>query len=183
MTVPDSVSYSALASLLAADNKPPASPVIPTLEFGDDNGAPCSLQLAVMCLIQQSRSGVNLCQLITASLFLLYNAQSGFRKWERLAAAGEGPFAEDPEQERQAAALAMRELSAAIDGVAPALEDINRALLVPLISRRMAELGISAPLTQEQQGEQLSHLLIDDELLNDLGLERSTITRFLSSHF
>lgn len=181
MNIPDSVSYDALASLIASDGKVPHSPVIPTLHFGDDNGAPCSLQLAILCLIQQSRSGVNLCQLITASLFLLYNAESGFRKWEDLATRGEAPFDADSEQEREAAALAMRELSEVIHAVAPALENLNRALIVPLISRRMAELGIQQSMSDEQQGEPLSRLLVDEELLGDLQISRPEVTRFLSS--
>lgn len=182
MTIPDSVSHSTLASLLAAGGKAPASPVIPTLEFGSEGGAPCSLQLVVMCLIQQSRSGVNICQIVTAALFLLHNAQSEFEKWERLAETGDFPFADASPEERHDAAFDMRELSAVMNAITSQLENINRALLVPLIAQRMNEINLPTPRTEEQRTNQLSQLLIDDDLLNDLGINRSDVNRFLSSH-
>lgn len=182
MNIPDSVSYGTLASLLAAGGKAPASPVIPSLEFGNEGGAPCSLQLVVMCLIQQSRSGVNICQIVTAALFLLHNAQSEFEKWERLAQAGDVPFADASAEERREATFAMRELLATMSAITPQLENINRALLVPLIAQRMSEARLPTPRTEEQRTDQLSRLLIDDDLLNDLGIDRSDVNRFLASH-
>lgn len=179
--IPDSISHQALAALLAGDDRLPVSPVLPSLEFGSDAGAPCNLQIAILALIQQSRSGVNLCQLVTALLFLLYNAESAFQQWHQRAVDGDPPFDHDDLQDREATAVAMAELIGVVNAVAPILEDLNRALITPLVARRLEQLG-KRPSDEEQQGDFYSRLLVSDELLDDLDLPRHGVTQFLSAH-
>ena len=179
--IPDSISHQALAALIANSDKLPASPVLPSLEFGADAGAPCNLQIAILALIQQSRSGVNLCQLVTALLFLLYNAESSFQQWHQRAVNGEPPFDHDDLQDREATAMAMAEFVAVAKAIAPALEDLNRALVGPLVARRIQQIG-QRPEAEEQQGHFYSQLLVSDELLDDLSLTRDDVTQFLSAH-
>jgi hypothetical protein len=180
--IPDAISADALTSLLGQRRGAPASSVIPELDLGGTLGAPCDLQFVISQLIARSATGTNLVQMLVAGMHLLTEAESHFaEQLERLATA-QPPFDRANSDEQH---MVRRLLTAHIHHVQLAiaqLEPLLQAVSVPMYQARTRQL-MEGPY-QGQTGiplpELRSHLLISDELIASLGLERSAITAYLN---
>ena len=180
--IPDTVSTEMLSSLLRGRNPMPLSEAIPALDFGGENGAPCDLQFAICQLIERSEHGVNIIQMLVAAMHLLSEVESHFEKHADSLAREDAPYDQLSAGEQQTLARVMREHLMYLKVSLKHLEDVLTPVGYPYYAMRSKEL-IQGPLADKQLDlrEFRSHLLISDELIKSLGLERSALTTYLDS--
>lgn len=180
--IPDKISAAALAALAGQRGGLPLSPVLPSLQFGDEDGGPCDLQLAVLLLIKGSYGGVNVVQELTLALHLLFRIQSTLSEHQQMASDGDGLFEDVDEHTRSLIGRDIRSFRKAVDFATSCISDVHATVTVPAIQRRaQALLGEHATFTEEELAKVRSQLLISDEILSGLQLDRTQITEFLES--
>lgn len=180
--IPSAVSAADLAAVLSKRGKLPPASALPSLQFGDDDcGGPCDLQLAVMLLIDRSDSGVNLVQEATCALWLLHRIQEQIESHHNQATAGEGIFdslSGEPLERVRGELGAMRNLIGEINS---SLMVLHSGMTIPAVERRCraAMAASTTELSDEQLSALRSQLLISDEVIESLGLERKVVDQFL----
>lgn len=183
-SIPDAISSDALKSLLSNDQEAPISELIPELNFGNAFGGPCDLQFVISSIIAKSVSGVNLIQLLMASLHLLCEAERHMLKQHKALLDEDSKFSSLPEDERRSLARITERHHIQLKSAVMALEQILDAY-APMSSHvRVDELIKSGTIKRDSKlpGDQLrSILLISDELLETLNLTREEMTHFLSN--
>jgi hypothetical protein len=180
--IPDTISAEALSSLLRGRNPMPLSDVIPALDFGGENGAPCDLQFAICQLIERSEHGINIIQMLVSAMHLLSEVESHFERHMESLAREHAPYDQLTAGEQQTLARVMREHLMYLKVSLKHLEDVLTPVGYPYYAMRSKEL-IAGPLADKQLDlrEFRSYLLISDELIKSLGLERSALTTYLDS--
>lgn len=180
--IPDTISAEALTNLLRGRNPMPLSDVIPALDFGGENGAPCDLQFAICQLIERSEHGINIIQMLVAAMHLLSEVESHFEQHMESLAREDAPYDQLTAGEQQTLARVMREHLMYLKVSLKHLEDVLTPVGYPYYAMRSKEL-IAGPLADKQLDlrEFRSYLLISDELIKSLGLERSALTTYLDS--
>jgi hypothetical protein len=179
--IPDSVSVETLKSLIGNQQPLPGASQFPAIDFGGKLGGPADLQYALCLLIQRSTDGVSVTQVLFAALQLLSVAQAHFESIiDRLDPA-------DPDiadisakdmalikrtMESQAADMrdAMRAVSAVASLLGPALTDQRGKRIAAAMSNG----------TFMHRSEFFSRLLISDEFIESLGIERAAISDFVN---
>lgn len=180
--IPDTVSTEMLSSLLRGRNPMPLSEGIPALNFGGENGAPCDLQFAICQLIERSEHGVNIIQMLVAAMHLLSEVESHFEKHAESLAREDAPYNELSAGEQQTLARVMREHLMYLKVSLKHLEDVLTPVGYPYYAMRSKDLIDGALAGKELDLREFrSHLLISDELINSLGLERPALTTYLDS--
>lgn len=182
---PDAISAAHLAAVLNQRGVMPTSPVLPALRFGDDDcGGPCDLQLAIHLLINGSAGGTNMIQEVTAALWLLHRVQEQFEGHLRQAQGGTGIFDHLQGPALQRVQEELTTLYRLIDGINDALMQLHGTVTVPAIERRVRHLHLplDSSMSEQQQLNLRSQLLISDELLEDLAVERQHLEPLLSNH-
>jgi len=180
--VPDSVSSEALRSFLHRPAGLPESALIPEINLGGSRGAPCDLQFVISQVIARSSTGTNIVQMLCASMHLLTEIESHFEDQLERLVLEEEPFQNLSASEQQGVGRVMRENLLALRTSMHALEGSISELTLAFYHVRSE--GIMAgpmhgkPLDME---EFRSHMLISDELLASLGLERGAVTAYLNA--
>lgn len=178
--IPDSVSPEMLKNLLGNHKILPGSEQFPALDFGGKFGGPADLQYVMCLLIQQSSDGVNIAQMLFAALHLLAITQSHFESTvDRLDHdKPEMPTITDEEFEiikstMRAQAADIRDAIRAVDSVA--------SLLGPALSAQRAQRIVEEVPhgSVMHRSEFFSRMLISDELLRSLGIDRAAISDFV----
>ena len=171
-----------LSQLLRGRNPMPLSEVIPVLDFGGESGAPCDLQFAICQLIERSEHGVNIIQMLIAAMHLLTEVESHFERHTESLAREDAPYCELSASEQQSIARIMRDHLLRLKVSIKHLEDVLTPVAYPYHAMRSKEL-IEGPLAGKQLDlrDFRSHLLISDELINSLELERPALTAYLDS--
>lgn len=176
--IPDAISFSELSNYLSDKPHMPVSPVIPELNLGGPDGGICDLQFAIMQLIQRSDNGCNVLQLLSAAIHLMLEVELHFSEQIRRAEAELPPFDDAGEAERLDVARVLRGLTMSLKASSGLTEDLFSALMANFGSKRVQFVrdritGVPTP------SEFRSHLLISDELISGLQLDRASVTRYL----
>lgn len=178
--IPDSISPKELAALLAAAGEFPLSDTIPELNFGTEAGGPCDLQFALMQLIQKSADGISVPQALTAALYLLHTA------WGSLQRTGEDLAECTPEEipnelDREQGRALIAHFATAISQAAEIGESVHHLMIVPLVEHRANALGLKpSRLEGEERSTAICRLLISDEALASMNLEREPVVKFFA---
>lgn len=178
--IPSSVSTEMLDALLRNRNPLPASAVIPSLDLGGERGAPCDLQFSICQLIERSANGTNIIQMLVAAMHLLVEVESHFDRHITYAMQEDPPYDDLPAVDQQSIARLLRQQLLALRVTLQQLEEVLTTVGYPYYQQRAAELvqGVF-------QGKKTSlrdfrsHMLISDELLSSLELERQGVTDYL----
>lgn len=169
-----------LNTLLHGRNPLPAAEVIPALDFGGEYGAPCDLQFAICQLIERSAGGTNIIQMLVASMHLLTEVESHFERHLNSLALEDEPYNTLSAQEQKVLARVMREHTMMLKAGLKHLEEVLAEVGYPYYTQRAQEL-INDRFQQKRvlMRDFRSHLLISDELLVSLGIDRSAVTTYL----
>lgn len=178
--IPDSISAEMLSTLLRSRNPLPLSEVVPALDFGGECGAPCDLQFSICQLIERSTGGTNIIQMLVASMHLLTEVESHFERHLTSLAQEDEPYDQLSGADQQMLARLMREHTLLLKVSLKHLEEVLTQVGYPYYAQRAQEL-------MQERSEQKrillrdfrSQLLISDELLTSLGLERAAVTTYL----
>lgn len=176
--IPDSISFAQLHNYLAEKPHLPISDVIPELNLGGSDGGICDLQFAIMQLIQKSTDGCNVLQLLSASIHLMMEVEFHFAEQIRRAEAELPPFDTASERDRAEITSILRGIVMALKASSGLSEDLFGALTQNFGMRRMQSIR-DRTASATSPSEFRSHLLISDELLKCLQLERDPVTRYL----
>ena len=173
--IPDSVSPDLLKELLHSRGGIPTSDVMPELNLGGPDGAPCDLQFAIKQLVMRSTSGSNFIQLLVAATHLLLEAEDFYANQLRSQLPDDG-----------------RKLSAIEAAILAEMSDLNRFISTAIHNLQVFTEAISYPFWIERAKrvkselpkgfateEFHSHLLISDALLASLEIDRTAITAYL----
>lgn len=178
--IPDSISSEMLSTLLRSRNPLPLSEVVPALDFGGECGAPCDLQFSICQLIERSTGGTNIIQMLVASMHLLTEVESHFERHLTSLAQEDEPYDQLSGADQQMLARLMREHTLLLKVSLKQLEEVLTQVGYPYYAQRAQELMKDR---SEQKRILLrdfrSQLLISDELLASLGLERAAVTTYL----
>ena len=178
--IPDSISPEMLDTLLRGRNPLPISQVVPGLDFGGELGAPCDLQFAICQLIERSSNGTNIIQMLVAAMHLLTDVESHFEKHLNSLALEDEPYDQLPAADQQALGRLMREHTLGLKVAVKHLEDVLTQVGYPFYSQRAQALIDDRFKTKRVLMRDFrSHLLISDELLDSLEIERSAVTTYL----
>lgn len=179
--IPDSVSSDLLNSLLDKRYSLPPSDKIPVLNFGGYSGGPSDLQLVIGQLIEKSANGVNVTQMLVAALHLMHEVRLHLKQQLQDLHDGNETYAGiDKSMRRRAYSALRRDLMDLTEGLAhtnnavAAFMEACMTVRADDISAQFAGGKVDLPTFR-------SYLLISEELLSDLGIERSVVTDFL--HF
>jgi hypothetical protein len=178
--IPNSVSTEMLDALLRNRNPLPASTVIPSLDLGGERGAPCDLQFSICQLIERSTNGTNVIQMLVAAMHLLVEVESHFERHVTYAMQEEPPYDDLPAADQQGIARLLRQQLLALRVTLQQLEEVLTTVGYPYYQQRAAELvqGVFQGKKTNLR-EFRSHMLISDELLSSLELERQGVTDYL----
>lgn len=178
--IPDSISSEMLHTLLRGRNPLPASEVIPSLDFGGEHGAPCDLQFSICQLIERSSHGTNIIQMLVAAMHLLTEVESHFEQHLTSLAQEDEPYDQLSAVDQQALGRLMREHTLLLKTSLKHLEDVLTQVGYPYYAQRAQQLMQERPPQQRLLMRDFrSQLLISDELLASLGLERAAVTTYL----
>lgn len=181
--IPHAVSTEALHSLLERSSGGfPVSTVVPSLNFGGALGAPCDLQFVVSQLIHRSATGTNLVQLLVAATHLLSESENHFSEQLARLDNPEAPYDRLNTAERQATLRLAEQHRDQLRAALGCLEQLLQDFSMPFYQARSRSL-INGPLAGQSipVHEFRSHLLISDELLESLELQRPAVTAFLNA--
>lgn len=178
--IPDSISSDMLNTLLRGRNPLPTGDRIPVLDFGGECGAPCDLQFSICQLIERSAGGTNIIQMLVAAMHLLTEVESHFEKHLRSLEQEDEPFDQLPAHEQQVLARVMREHTMYLKASLKHLEDVLARVGYPYYTQRAQDL-VKERFTHGRvlMRDFRSHLLISDELLESLGIDRAAVTTYL----
>lgn len=178
--IPDSISPEMLDTLLRGRNPLPISQVVPALDFGGEIGAPCDLQFAICQLIERSSNGTNIIQMLVAAMHLLTDVECHFEKHLNSLALEDEPYDQLPAADQQALGRVMRGHTMGLKVAVKHLEDVLTQVGYPYYSQR-AQALIEDRFKDKRvlMRDFRSHLLISDELLDSLDVERSAVTTYL----
>ena len=178
--IPDSISSEMLNSLLRGRNPLPISEVVPALDFGGELGAPCDLQFSICQLIERSTGGTNIIQMLVAAMHLLTEVEAHFERHMNSLALEDEPYNTLSAPEQQTLARVMREHTLLLKVSLKHLEEVLTQVGYPYYAQRAQEL-INDRFQQKRvlMRDFRSQLLISDELLASLGIERSAVTTYL----
>jgi hypothetical protein len=178
--IPDSISPEMLDTLLRGRNPLPISQVVPALDFGGELGAPCDLQFAICQLIERSANGTNIIQMLVAAMHLLTDVESHFEKHLNSLALEDEPYDQLPAADQQALGRVMRAHTMGLKVAVKHLEDVLTQVGYPFYSQRaQALIEDRFKAKRVLMRDFRSHLLISDELLDSLDVERSAVTTYL----
>jgi hypothetical protein len=178
--IPDSISPEMLDTLLRGRNPLPISQVVPALDFGGELGAPCDLQFAICQLIERSTNGTNIIQMLVAAMHLLTDVESHFEKHLNSLALEDEPYDQLPAADQQALGRVMRAHTMGLKVAVKHLEDVLTQVGYPFYSQRaQALIEDRFKAKRVLMRDFRSHLLISDELLDSLDVERSAVTTYL----
>lgn len=169
-----------LNTLLRGRNPLPASEAVPALDFGGECGAPCDLQFAICQLIERSAGGTNIIQMLVAAMHLLTEVEAHFERHLNSLALEDEPYNTLSGPEQQVLARVMREHTMLLKVSLKHLEEVLTKVGYPYYAQRAQEL-INDRFQQKRvlMRDFRSQLLISDELLASLGIERSAVTTYL----
>lgn len=175
--IPDAISASALGALLSGRQRLPLSTVIPSLNFGGAIGGSCDLQFAINQLICAS-SGVNLVQILCAAIHLVTEMDSSLLHQLQAIERGDAPYDQASETERQILQRYISQNRRGLQGSLLHLESVMTVLMPTFAYERIQWLRQHHGLIGDLPSFR-SQLLISDELLRDLELERQVVTDYL----
>lgn len=169
-----------LNTLLRGRNPLPASEAIPALDFGGELGAPCDLQFSICQLIERSANGTNIIQMMVAAMHLLTEVESHFEHHINSLALEDEPYDQLSAVDQQGLARVMREHTLLLKVSLKHLEDVLTQVGYPYYTQRAQDL-IKDRFQQKRvlMRDFRSQLLISDELLASLGIERAAVTTYL----
>lgn len=176
--IPDSISFKELSNFLRDKPSLPLSTVIPELDLGGPIGGVCDLQFAIMQLIQRSAKGCNILQLLSAAIHLLTEVEFHFAEQINRVDAELPPFDKTSEEDRKEVITTLRGLILSLRTANGLNEELFTGLMHNFGIRRIQAIRdqITGVITPE---EFRSHLLISDELLDGLQLQRDPVTEYL----
>jgi hypothetical protein len=169
-----------LNTLLRGRNAMPSSELIPALDFGGECGAPCDLQFAICQLIERSVGGTNIIQMMVASIHLLAEVDSHFERHTRSLELEDEPYDSLSGSQQQALARVFREHMLLLKSSLNQLEELLAKAGYPYYSQR-AQGIINGPLGDKRvlMRDFRSRVLISDELLDSLQINRDDVTNYL----
>ena len=169
-----------LDTLLRRRNPLPASDIIPALDFGGELGAPCDLQFSICQLIERSNKGTNIIQMLVAAMHLLTEVESHFEKHLNSLLQEDDPYDQLNADDQQKLGALMREHTMLIKVGIRHLEDVLTQVGYPYYTQRAQGL-IKERFTEQRvlMRDFRSQLLISDELLASLGIDRAAVTTYL----
>lgn len=176
--IPNAVSFAELSNHLRDKPYFPLSGAIPELNLGGQEGGICDLQFAIMQLIQRSATGCNVLQMLSASIHLMMEVEFHFAEQLRRVEAELPPFDDAPQKDKDDVARALRALLVSLRTSSGLTESLFAQLTNTFGYRRLEELR-SQGVNHSNTAELRSYLLISDELLSSLELERSPVTDYL----
>lgn len=176
--IPNAASFAELSNYLRDKPHFPLSDAIPQLNLGGQEGGICDLQFAIMQLIQRSDAGVNVLQMLSASIHLMLEVEFHFAEQLRRVEAELPPFNDAPQADKDDVARALRALLVSLRTSSGLTESLFSQLTSTFGFRRLEDLRKrgARPITT---AELRSYLLISDELLSSLNLDRSPVTEYL----
>lgn len=178
--IPDSISPERLSRLLRNRNPLPASDLIPELDFGGDMGAPCDLQFSIAQLIERSNTGTNIIQMLVASMHLLTEVESHLDRHLQQVLIEDEPYADLPARDQKALAALMRSHLLNLRASLHQLEDTLAQVGYPYYYARARDLVKSKFSVEDHNLREFrSHMLISDELLRSLNVDRDAVTQYL----
>jgi hypothetical protein len=182
--IPDAVSAEALTSLLGQCRRAPISTVIPALDLGGTLGGACDLQFVITQIIHRSCTGTNLVQMLVAACHLLTEVEGHLGDQLQRLQQQQPPYDQASAAEQRAVDCLLRSHRHCAQLALAQLEPLLQALSLSTYRERARQLQ-DGPLAGQDRLplEQLrSHLLISDELIASLQLERDAITTYLNHH-
>lgn len=178
--IPDSISTEMLDALLRNRNPLPTSAVIPVLDLGGEHGAPCDLQFVICQIIERSTNGTNIIQMMVAAIYLLTEVESHFDSHITYAMQDEAPYDELSEEDRRGVARMFREHLLPLRASLRQLEENLTAIAFPYYDMRAFELTHDVFRGRKVELRDFrSHMLISDEVLESLQLDRQLVTNYL----
>jgi hypothetical protein len=178
--IPNSVSTEMLDALLRNRNPLPVSTVIPCLDLGAEHGAPCDLQFAICQLIERSKTGTNIIQMLVAAMHLLTEVESHFDRHITYALQDDPPYDDLSPKEQAGIASFMRTHLVSLRTCLHQLDDLLSQVGYPYYQIRAQQLtdgvfkGVPTKLRDFR-----SHMLVSDETLDSLELSRDAVTDYL----
>lgn len=180
-SVPDSVSPEALRSFLNRGANLPESELVPELNLGGSMGAPCDLQFVISQVIARSSTGTNIVQMLCAGMHLLTEVESHFEDQLERLALEEEPFEGLSGSEQKSCGVLLRRNLVALRTSLHALEELLSGLTMAFYQARAHDLQHGVLQGKRFSLEEFrSHMLISDELLASLQLERQAVTAYLN---
>lgn len=177
--IPDAISPEALASLLGDYGSMPISTLLPALDFGRECGGPADLQFAVLQLMQGATQRPNLVQMLVAALHLITESHISMSRRERSIDEDED-FADLAKDEQHIIRTVIKENNKVLRHVMGCLESFMVSQIgLNYYHERARSIAHSSPEFKRSLEDFRSYLLISDELLESLQLERPAVTRFL----
>jgi hypothetical protein len=178
--IPDSISSEMLDALLRNRNPLPISTVIPSLNLGGERGAPCDLQFSICQLIECSSSGTNIIQMMVAAIHLLTEVESHYDRHLAYASQGDSPYDDLSESELHGVNQMLRQQLLPLRASLRQLEENLTSIGYPYYDMRAFELTRSVFRGKKVELRDFrSHMLISDEVLESLQLEREPVTHYL----
>jgi hypothetical protein len=160
----------------------PVSDVIPELDLGGSLGAPCDLQFVVSQVIERSKAGTNIVQMLTAAMHLLVEVESFFQG-QLDGVSQKAPAFEALSDDQRAMVVGIIGLHLkACQNCLASLESLFQGGCTTYYEARARYL-MQGPLKGRRisLAEFRSHLLISDELIASLDLEREAIDRYFTN--
>lgn len=176
--IPDSISASELSALLSGGDKLPLSTVIPCLDFGGSTGGACDLQFAINQMICAS-GGVNIVQVLTAAMHLIVELDCTFANQLDNIRLQYAPYDKASDEERMVMTRYISQNRRGLQNSMLHLESVM-AMLVPAFAHERIDLLKQKYGHFENIKKFRSHLLISDELLMDLEIDRDAVTEYLA---
>lgn len=178
--IPNSVSSEMLDALLRNRNPLPTSTAIPTLNLGGERGAPCDLQFAICQIIERSTNGTNIIQMMVAAMHLLTEVEAHFDRHITYAMQEDPPYDDLPAVDQQGIARFLRQHLLSLRVSLQQLEEILTLIGYPYYEMRAKELTHGVFQGKKTNLREFrSHMLISDELLDSLQLQRQPVTDYL----
>ena len=180
--IPDSVSPEMLDGLLRNRNPLPTSDTIPSLDLGGETGAPCDLQFAMSQLISRSSRGTNIIQMLVASLYLAAEVEDHFSQQLQRLMQEDPPYADASAAEQQLIGSFLSNHLLSLRMGIQQLESLLAEVGYPYYQERARQLLTT---TFKDKAVKLrdfrSHMMISDELLGSLQVDRAAVTDYLDN--
>lgn len=177
--IPDSISASELAALLSGRRALPISRLIPSLSFGGATGGACDLQFAINQLVCAS-NGTNIVQVLCAAIHLITELDATLADQQQGLADGSEPFAQASTEERLTLERYLAQNRRGLQSSLLHLESVMAMLMPAFTYERVALLKRQGRLSPDLAHFR-SQLLISDELLTDLELERDVVSAYINA--